>query len=205
MLFKNKKLLIFDYDGTIANTATIHKEAFRRALCNPNLKYNYEDLAGLKTEEAIKKIFEINQLKLSDSIPNLTAQKRKIALKIMSTKLKLMPGFDSFIQFAKQYFILSVVSSGSRESVNFGLKKFNLHSLFVNIITSADVKFAKPSPDGFLHSLESIEGIKKEEALIFEDADSGIEAARLAKIDVVDVRNIGWRKLEKILRVTIEK
>lgn len=205
MLFKNKKLLIFDYDGTIADTSTIHKEAFKRALSNLNLKYNYKDLAGLKTEDAIKKIFETNQLKLPDSIPNLTARKRKISLKIMTTKLKLMPSFDSFIHLAKQYFILSVVSSGSRESINFGLKKFKLHSLFENIITSADVKFAKPSPDGFLHSLELTEGIKKEEALIFEDSDSGIEAARLAGIDVVDVRNVGWRKLEKILRATIEK
>lgn len=205
MRFKNKKLLIFDYDGTIANTASIHKEAFAKTLDNIDLQYKYKDLAGLNTEEALKKIFETNQLKLADSITNLSAQKRKIALKIMRTDLKLMPDFDSFIQFAKQYFILSVVSSGSRESINFGLKKFKLHSLFVNIITNEDVKFAKPSPEGFLLSLESIEGIKKEEALIFEDADSGLEAARLAGIDVVDIRNLGWKQIEKILRTTFEK
>ena len=52
-IFNNKKLLIFDYDGTIADTETLHDEAFKCILTDYRLKFVYSDIAGLSTEDAL--------------------------------------------------------------------------------------------------------------------------------------------------------
>ena len=51
--FRDKKLLIFDYDGTIADTNFLHEMAFREVLNFKELTFNYEQIAGIKTVEAI--------------------------------------------------------------------------------------------------------------------------------------------------------
>jgi HAD superfamily hydrolase (TIGR01509 family) len=200
MLFTKKKLLIFDYDGTIADTASIHARAFDLTLRTKGLLYNYSDIAGLRTEDALRKIFHSNNLYLENEIKPISIIKKKFALDIMQQELKLIPGFESFINLASQNYLLSVVSSGSRASVYLGLEKFNLINTFHNIICSDDIKLSKPSPEGFLTSLESFSGVTKQDSIIFEDSNVGFEAAANAGIDFIDINNYGWLKLEQMLR-----
>ena len=49
-----KRLLIFDFDGTVADTTPLHAEAFRQALSPLGVSVDYGRIAGMKTRDAIK-------------------------------------------------------------------------------------------------------------------------------------------------------
>ncbi|MDC0333162.1 HAD family hydrolase [Gammaproteobacteria bacterium] len=205
MTFLQKKLFIFDYDGTIADTASIHNKAFDLALAGKNLVYNYKEIAGLSTENAFRYILQKNQQNNFENISSLSAKKRKAALTLAENELNLLPGFLSFFNYAKQHYASGIVSSGSKNSVYSGLSKFKILESFEHIICNEHVKNSKPSPEGFLLCIKKFEFFTKSEVLVFEDSFSGFQAAESAGLDFVDINKFGWPKLEKILRLHNEK
>lgn len=199
-VFSNKKLFLFDYDGTIANTSNIHQTAFSYAINNPKIKFKYSEIEGLGTEEAFRLIFQKNDLALTSAeIKKLVSLKRSKALKLSNQKVELLPNFLLFINEAKTQFQLAIVSSGSLESILAGLRLNGLTNLFDPIISREDVKISKPSPEGFNIALKHFPDIDRKDALIFEDSIHGIEAARHAKIDFVNIKKYDWLYLYKQL------
>ena len=67
MIFDEKKLLIFDYDGTIADTNSIHSQAFLKVLEGMQVNFDYLELAGLSTEDAFKNILQKNNIHYKES------------------------------------------------------------------------------------------------------------------------------------------
>jgi HAD superfamily hydrolase (TIGR01509 family) len=199
-VFSNKKLFLFDYDGTIANTSNIHQTAFSYAINNPKIKFKYSEIEGLGTEEAFRLIFQKNDLALTSAeSKKLVSLKRSKALKLSNQKVELLPNFLLFINEAKTQFQLAIVSSGSLESILAGLRLNGLTNLFDPIISREDVKISKPSPEGFNIALKHFPDIDRKDALIFEDSIHGIEAARHAKIDFVNIKKYDWLYLYKQL------
>jgi beta-phosphoglucomutase len=52
-LLAGKTTLIFDFDGTIAETIPLHARAFEETLAPLGVTADYPSIAGLKTQEAI--------------------------------------------------------------------------------------------------------------------------------------------------------
>ena len=94
----------------------------------------------------------------------------------------------------KPKFNLFVASSGSKKNVYKGLKILGLLNYFQNIFCSEDVNLTKPSPEIFLKVL-SINQMKVEDALIFEDSEKGIEAAINANINYIDIRKNSFNSM----------
>ena len=83
---RNKKLLIFDYDGTIADTFELHKKAFDLTL---GIDLDYENYMGMNTKETIIKIIKDKNLKIND-IDMAVEQKRAFVELNISTYLKFL-------------------------------------------------------------------------------------------------------------------
>lgn len=199
-IFNNKKLLIFDYDGTIADTETLHDEAFKFTLADYRLKFIYSDIAGLSTEDALLEIFANNNIKTSKlDIKKLAVQKRQAVSNLFDEHFNLMSGVLDFLNYAKNFFMLSIVSSGSRKNIIRGLEKSEIIDLFNIIICREDLEFAKPHPEGFLLALKAFKKIAKSDALIFEDSYNGIKAAKNADIECLNVNEQNWEYLKKLL------
>ena len=193
--FRDKKLLIFDYDGTIADTNFLHEMAFREVLNFKELTFNYEQIAGIKTVEAINFLLQENKIYLpEDKINSLVIKKQKIFSKKIEEGLKPIEGVVDFLNFAQKKYHLCVASSGSKNNVFKGLKILGLFNYFKYIFCAEDVKIAKPSPEIFLKLL-SFMNLEIEDALIFEDSDKGIQSAINAKIDFVDIRKNTFKEL----------
>jgi HAD superfamily hydrolase (TIGR01509 family) len=205
MTFLQKKLFIFDYDGTIADTASIHNQAFDKVLAGKNLVYNYKEIAGLSTENALRYILKKNQQNNFENISSLSEKKRQAALTLAENELNLLPGFLSFFNYAKHHYSAGIVSSGSKNSVYSGLSKFKILENFEHIICNEHVKNSKPNPEGFLLCIKQFKSFTKSEVLVFEDSLSGFQAAESAGLDFVDINKFGWPELEKILRLHNEK
>ena len=55
---EGKKLMIFDFDGTVANTSPLHAEAFSQILTPLVNGVDYPSIAGLKTWDAIRQCLD---------------------------------------------------------------------------------------------------------------------------------------------------
>lgn len=62
-----------------------------------------------------------------------------------------------------------------------------LRRYFDAVVAADHVKHHKPAPDTFLLCAQRI-GVQPTQCVVFEDADFGIQAARAAGMDAVDVR-----------------
>ncbi len=194
-IFIGKKAIIFDFDGTIADTFALHEAAFKEALKFYNLKFAYKDYLGMSTNEAIKQIFKTNVLELEEEeVTSLVKTKRLLANLSYQNDLRFIPGALDFIQLAHNHQCsLYIASSGSQMNVTAGLKALSIEQYFIDVITANDVTRSKPSPEIFEKILQKHK-IDPDSAIVIEDAVSGIKAAVAAKIDVVCVE----RKLESL-------
>jgi beta-phosphoglucomutase len=187
-IFSNKSAIIFDFDGTIADTFRLHEKAFQETLKPYSLQFEYGNYTGRSTGEAIRSIFQNNQSAVSEEeLAVLVKTKRKLANELYTAEIRFIANAFSFIQLAYSKGLrLFVGSSGSRMNIGTGIKVLGLEKYFTDVVTADDVTHAKPHPEIF-ETVLNRHGINAAEALVIEDAISGIRASEAAGIDVVCV------------------
>lgn len=185
---EKKKLLIFDFDGTIADTSSLHEKSFNLALSPWGIQVDYASIAGLRTLDAFDKVFSMSGLKATDHVMEcLTLEKQANVRMLMRQSLQALPGVDWFLRSVRAEHPMAIYSSGSKETVNLALDILGYQEWFAPVICSDHVVKAKPNPEGYLKVLD-ITSVLARDALVFEDSDSGIKAALSAGIQVIDVR-----------------
>jgi HAD superfamily hydrolase (TIGR01509 family) len=193
-LLRGKSLLIFDFDGTVANTSPLHATAFGRVLEPLGIAVHYPSIAGMKTEDAIVSCAQSRGLIFSkDQLNTLVAAKQKLVRELISTELAPLPWVDRFLRWARQHYRLSMATSGSHGTVALALHKLGYTGLFDPLVCSDNVERAKPYPDLFLKAIQ-LANSECDEALIFEDSETGFIAADRAGISFVDILGIDWER-----------
>jgi HAD superfamily hydrolase (TIGR01509 family) len=81
---------------------------------------------------------------------------------------------------------LGLASNSPRYLVDDALKTAGLADAFDSIVTSDDVKHAKPAPDIYLLACERL-GVDPSEAVALEDSASGVAAAKAAGLTCIAV------------------
>ncbi|HEX8400910.1 MAG TPA: HAD family phosphatase [Allosphingosinicella sp.] len=186
-LLSRKRLLIFDLDGTLVDSSPLHARAFSEAFALEGIDVDYSEIAGMTTGAAVDRLVaQAGRVLDADKRGFLIADKRARALRLLETELLAIEGSVEFVQAAQSRFHLALCSSGSRPNVETALSRVGLAGLFEPTVTAEDVERSKPDPEGFLQALHH-HGLPAEAALVFEDADSGLEAARLAGIDAIRI------------------
>jgi len=189
-LLQGRKLLIFDFDGTIADTTPLHAEAFAEVLAPLGIVFDYRSIAGLKTQDAMKRCLADAQYFLSEpQISELVQRKQQSVRKMISRELHPLPFVDDFLRWVRPNFRLSMVTSGSRGTVNLSLDKLGYTDWFDPLVCADEVHNAKPDPEGFLKVLH-LTGIPADQALVFEDSEAGFESARMAGLAYIDAAQL---------------
>lgn len=185
-ILKEKKAVIFDFDGTIADTFHLHEQAFNETLADYPVQFRYHDFAGMSTKEAMARLFLHNQIELDETEKlRLVKEKQQRANRLYKESIGFIPGAKAFIEaLASQRYKLYVASSGSRMNVTAGLQALGIYELFLDVITADDVTKAKPDPEIF-QSVLLRNKLEAEAAVVIEDAVSGIRSAAAAGIDVI--------------------
>jgi len=184
---KGKRLLIFDFDGTLANTSSLHAKAFNKVLSPWGVEVDYPGIAGLRTLDALLVCFAKVGLDVSESkLEQMTIEKQAYVRALMQKELLPLSGVNEFLRWAHPRYRLSIATSGSRTTLQIALAKLNYEGLFDPVVCSDDVQHAKPNPACFLRVL-SLTGVPANEALIFEDSSVGVMAAKNAGVECIDV------------------
>jgi HAD superfamily hydrolase (TIGR01509 family) len=82
---------------------------------------------------------------------------------------------------------MAVASGGWRHVVEHQLRQIGIYDHFEAIVTAEDTERHKPEPDVFLEAARRL-NVPAEACRVYEDSDLGIEAARRAGMQWVDVR-----------------
>ena len=186
-VFPGVEGLIFDCDGTLADTMPAHMRAWEETLKNHGVDCPVvflESLRGMPAEEIVTVLNEKCRLNL-DAREVAREKNRRVF-----EELRHVKAIEPVAAIARDYkgkLPMAVASGGTRLNVMRTLKAIGLNDLFRAVITADDHLRPKPHPDMFFE-LARIMGIKPELCQVFEDGDLGLEAARRAGMKPMDVR-----------------
>lgn len=161
--------LIFDMDGTILDTEPTHRKAWREVLGHYGLQYDIQAMIALNgspTWRIAQAIIELNQ---ADLDPHALAREKTEAVRSM------------LLDSVEPLPLVDVVKSWH------GRRPMAVGTGSESAIAADHVKHHKPAPDTFLLCAQRM-GVQPTQCVVFEDADFGIQAARAAGMDAVDVR-----------------
>ena len=201
------KAVIFDMDGVIIDSETLHHKAYHKMFKDVNVDVSdtlYESLTGKSTLNVCKQICDIFNLK--EKPETLVAIKRKHYEYIFDND-KEFDLIDGVLDLIKDYYnnglTLVLASSASMPSIDRIFKRFHLNPYFKAKLSGADLKASKPHPEIFIKAAEAT-GFKKEECLVIEDSTNGIQAANSAHIfcvgfDSVHSKNQDYTTANKVI------
>jgi beta-phosphoglucomutase family hydrolase len=187
---KGVKGLIFDLDGTLADTMPYHFQGWKKAC----LKYGaHIDNSFLRKHTGspgwiiAREIIKDCNLNGSVTVEQIVEEKLTEFYKLQHLVKPIEPVTD----IVKKYYgklPMAVGTGGHRKAVERTLEITGLSKYFNIIVTANDVNSFKPHPETFLRCAELMK-VKPQYIEVFEDADLGIEAARKAGMMATDVRS----------------
>jgi len=182
------KGLIFDCDGTIADTMPLHYKAYMEALGPVNgPKFTYDmflELAGVPAVPVMQILKDRFNLDLD---PQKVADEKE---ERFGEVIHHVTAIEAVEQVVRDYYgklPMAVASGGTRENITRTIELLKLTKYFDAMVSADEVPNGKPEPDIFLEAARLI-GVDPKDCLVFEDADMGIKAAKAAGMAWVDVR-----------------
>jgi beta-phosphoglucomutase-like phosphatase (HAD superfamily) len=187
--FKGAKALLFDLDGTLADTMPIHLEAWRQTGLHFGVHISDQmiiDLGGTPTYEVAIILNEKNKWNLDpEAVQNM---KRENYHRIKDASGKIRP-IDFVYEFAKanRFKYPMAIGTGSiRSTAIESIDDMKVGDWFGAVITADDVINAKPHPETYLRCADIL-GIAPEFCQVYEDGPMGIEAALAGGMHVIDI------------------
>lgn len=178
--------LIFDIDGTLADTMPAHFRAWQLVAERYGFEYPeslFYQLSGMPTGDIISYINEHQGKNLNPD--EVVRAKNEAYLGVNGEISVIRPVF----KIVEEYFGKLPMALGTgeyRKIALVNLKITGLDRYFDKIVTADDVTCSKPDPETFLKCAELIK-VPPEFCQVFEDGGAGLEAARRAGMIVTDV------------------
>jgi putative hydrolase of the HAD superfamily len=189
---RDKRALIFDFDGLILDTETAEVEIWHDLYSQVGLTFDMEAYQGVVGSSGARGFDPAQPLADLESETRSFEQIRKDFRQIAYRRceeLDVMEGVVDLISRAKaKGYLLGLGSSAATLWVKTHLTRLRLFDQFDTIVTSEDVEYAKPAPDIFLRVLENLD-VLAINALVLEDSYNGVLAAHRAGIRAIVVPN----------------
>lgn len=182
------KALIFDIDGTLADTMPTHFEAFKKVLGKYNIEMTqelFDSIAGVPVGPQME-LFKA-QFKPENFIPEAVATEKEDEY---FRSIEQMKPIDVVFDILKNYtgkLPIGCGTGGDRKVATKTLEVIGAIDKVDAIVSCDDVQNGKPAPDTFLKCAELL-GVAPQFCQVFEDGVPGIEAAIAAGMMVTDVR-----------------
>lgn len=176
------KGLLFDLDGVLVNTEHNHFLAWKRTADSLGIPFGEkenEELKGVSRVDSLIKILEFGGKSIDQETFNELLQSKNAfyleSIKELSEN-NLLPGVLDLLKEATALGIKLGVGSSSKNA-KYILSRLNITDYFDCIVDGNDVLNPKPHPEVFLKGAQHFE-LSPAECIVFEDAASGIQAAK---------------------------
>ena len=193
--------LLFDVDGTLADTEEIHRQSFNKAFRQAGLDWEWsqalygELLAVTGGKERIKHYLATHRpdfeppLKLDEYVAGLHAAKTDLYTRAMAAgELPLRPGVLRLLQEARKAGLRLGIATTTTPANVTALLQHNVSpdalGWFEVIAAGGVVPAKKPAPDIYRFAMQAME-VSAEECLAFEDSENGLRSARDAGLETL--------------------
>ena len=183
------KGLIFDCDGTLADTMPLHWRAWQVITKRHRLhlaEERFYALGGVPSRDILKILCAEQGLTLDHLAVALEKEQEYLPLIAQVEPVHLV------VNIARENhgkLPMAVASGGTKRAIGQVLDHLGIKHLFDAIVTSEEVKNQKPSPDIFLEAARRI-GVPPHSCRAYEDTDLGMQAIRAAGMGAIDVREL---------------
>jgi beta-phosphoglucomutase family hydrolase len=181
--------LVFDCDGTIADTMPAHYRAWVAALGEFGVEFPealFYEFGGMPTP----RIIEILNERHGHNMPVAeTAHKKEIIFE--QTLHEVLP-IEPVVEVIREYdgkLPMAVATGGFRHIATRTLQIVGVWDKIAALVAAEDVKHGKPAPDVFLEAARRI-NVDPTLCMAFEDANLGVQSATAAGMMVIDVRQL---------------
>jgi len=181
--------VIFDWDGTLADTRQVVVSSFQKALSEVHCEISDEFIErriGIGSAETFREILRSSKMSFDETLIKRLVEK-KIQNEIeMSSDVKLFDGSLDLLEHLQGKVKLGLASMNDRDVINNLLKMTNTQRFFDTTLTADDVAEPKPNPEIFLKCALKL-GAIPERCIVVEDSIFGVKAAKTAKMGCIAV------------------
>ncbi|MDB6024365.1 MAG: yqaB [Verrucomicrobiales bacterium] len=183
------KGIVFDCDGTLADTMPLHWLAWQKITERHKLHFpedRFYALGGVPSRDILKMLGEEQGV----NIDHLAVSKEKEEHYLKT--LEHVGPIECVVAIARENhgkIPMAVASGGTRDIIEMVLNHLKIRHMFDAVVTSEDVRNQKPAPDIFLEAARRI-GVAPQFCRGYEDTDLGMCAIRSAGMEAVDVREM---------------
>ncbi|HOY56807.1 MAG TPA: beta-phosphoglucomutase family hydrolase [Verrucomicrobiota bacterium] len=184
---KHIRALIFDFDGTLADTMPLHWRAWQTVAARFGFAFTeqrFYALGGLPSIEIVRMLSLEQNLALDSRA--VAHDKEESYLRLLD-EVKPVPEVLGIVRDQAARRAMAVASAGSRRVIERVLEHLDLRRFFQAVVTMDDVTRHKPAPDVFLEAARRLD-VPPAACLAYEDTDLGLQAINAAGMLAVDVR-----------------
>lgn len=217
------RAVIFDFDGVITDSEVLHLRAFNRSLAPYGIEIStkdyYTNYLGYSDFDCYKALIDNGVLKIDESrVDDILREKSRIFEELTRTEGRTIEGVHEFLGLLEDSKVPMAICSGAlMAEIELILEEAKLRHFFAVIVSAEQVKKGKPSPEGFLLTLQKLNkkyrpAIAVGECIVIEDSRWGLQAARAAGMHPVAVTNsygadqltLAEKVVAKLTELTIE-
>jgi len=183
--------IIFDLDGVICHTDQHHYRAWKAIANELNIHFDEainNRLRGVSRMESFEIILELYPTTMSEGDKVKWATKKNdiyVSLLANLTPEDVSPEVITTLEKLRKAGYKLAIGSSSKNA-QLILLQIGLSNFFNIIVDGTHISNSKPHPEVFLKGAESL-GISPNSCLVIEDAESGVDAALAAGMDVAAI------------------
>lgn len=189
MILKPGAALLFDIDGTLADTDPLHLEAFNRTFApyghhfdKPRFALELQGLAN----EAIARRF-VPHLSPADGM-ELLRGKEETFRDLARSAIHAVPGLFALMDMADAAGLpMAAVTNAPRANADLILDGLGIRHRFRALVIGEELAHGKPHPLPYLEGLRLL-GASAEASVAFEDSRTGIASATAAGLATIGIR-----------------
>jgi len=183
------KAIIFDCDGTLADTMPIHYLAWHATLLRYGIDFDedrFYSMGGIPTARIAAILAEEHGVELD---PEAVSHEKELEYLRHLAEARPHPAVEPIAREYRGTLPMAVATGSMRWIAEKTLTHLGMLDWFDAIVCADDVTNPKPAPDIFLEAARRL-GVPPTDCLVYEDTDPGVQAAAAAGMECVDVRTL---------------
>jgi beta-phosphoglucomutase len=190
--------VIFDWDGTLADTRQAIVIAFQKALSEINCKVSDEYIErriGIGAADTFRDILRSAKMQFDEKLIQCLVE-RKSQLEIeLTDRVKLFLGARELLEALRGKVKMGLASMNNRSVVIHLLKAKDLENYFDTVLAAESISHSKPDPEIFLKAASKLKA-SPEKCVVVEDSIFGVKAAKSANMGCIAVLTGVYSKVE---------
>jgi HAD superfamily hydrolase (TIGR01509 family) len=193
-------LVLFDFNGVIADDEAVHQEMLQRILTEEGITVTdaeyHEIYLGFDDKGCFTEAYTRNGREITDDqLADLIHRKSAIYDAYIAEHLVLFPGAAECVHALADVYPLGIVSGALAGEIEAICDKADLSDDFVMVVSAEDTEACKPHPEGYLKAValfnlylaEQGRRMEPGQCVVIEDSIAGVQSAKAAGMKCVAI------------------